>query len=504
MMRRGWILVLAAGLLAINGNRARAGGVSVPTPAAKAASAEAEPFANGPHDSAELRPAVKEAAENGGPPHDGQKDPAAAAGAARPAAKEKAKDAGKKPQQQIGATGARPAAKEPVKEAAQPAPLTPPHAPPANGPGALDPHAADGPAPGTIPSRFWGEAELLFWWIKNSNTPPLVSVGPPSSGGILTQGATTVFGGSINNEERMGGRFTVGTWLDCEGKFGIEGSYFFLGSRGIPFTTGSNGGPGSPAIGRPFFNILTGMEDAQLLAFPGVAAGSVSANLTSRLQGAELNFVCRHCCCSDCWRLEFLSGFRYLELHEGLGIAEDIQVLPGVPIIGGDRFLLNDQFDTNNHFYGWQLGARGEYRRGPWFVGACGKVALGESHETVTISGSTTIITPAGTTVAQGGLLALPTNIGRFNRDAFAVVPEVGISVGCQLTCALRVFAGYTFLYWSDVARPGDQIDRVINPTLLPVNMAVGPPVGPARPSFTFHETDFWAQGIHVGLEYRY
>src|SRR5262249_15174735 len=82
---------------------------------------------------------------------------------------------------------------------------------------------------------------------------------------------------------------------------------------------------------------------------------------------------------------------------------------------------------------------------------------LGSTAEVVDVAGSTVIAPPGQVpTVGNGGLLAQPTNSGHFSRDQFAVVPEVGINVGYQVTEHLRAFVGYSFLYWSNVARPGD------------------------------------------------
>jgi len=119
----------------------------------------------------------------------------------------------------------------------------------------------------------------------------------------------------------------------------------------------------------------------------------------------------------------------------------------------------------------------------------------------VTISGTTVFTSPGGAPVTQqGGLLALPTNIGTYSRDQFSVIPQIGFNVGRQLTNNFRVFVGYTFMYWSNVVRPGDQIDPVINPTQLPTAAGPGTLVGPARPAFAFHESSLWAQGVNVGM----
>ena len=54
-------------------------------------------------------------------------------------------------------------------------------------------------------------------------------------------------------------------------------------------------------------------------------------------------------------------------------------------------------------------------------------------------------------------------NIGRHYRSRFAVVPEVGVEAGVPISERLKFQMGYTFLYWSDVVRPGDTIDRTVN-----------------------------------------
>jgi hypothetical protein len=352
--------------------------------------------------------------------------------------------------------------------------------------------------------RFWVSGEYLLWWIRDSHLPPLVTASPPASGGVLGQPGTVVlFGGPTDNEERSGGRFRAGYWLDSQQTYGIEGSYFFLGSRSVNFTAGS-AGAGSNVIGRPFFNAITGAEDAELVSIPGVLTGAVAANLSSRLQGAELNGVCNLCCgCRG--RVDLLAGFRYLELTEGLGITENLTVNPSVPVTGGTAFRISDQFDTRNRFYGGQVGARAEFWSGNLFVNVRGLVALGGTDQVVAVAGSTVIAPPGQVpTVANGGLLAQPTNSGHFTRDQFAVVPEVGVNVGYQVTEHLRAFVGYSFLYWSNVVRPGDQIDRAVNPTQLPVSAAAPLLTGPARPVPLLRDTDFWAQGISFGVEFRY
>jgi hypothetical protein len=201
-----------------------------------------------------------------------------------------------------------------------------------------------------------------------------------------------------------------------------------------------------------------------------------------------------------------IGGFRYLSLNESLCINECITVLPTAPapLIPGSTIQVIDCFETRNTFYGGQLGARGEWCRGPWFSNISGLVALGNTHQDVRINGTTCFTNAGGPTVTQqGGLLALPTNIGCYSRDRFSVVPQLGLNVGRQLTNNVRIFAGYTVIYWSNVVRPGDQIDPVINPTQLPTAAGPGALVGPARPAFNFQESAVWVHGLNLGLEIR-
>jgi hypothetical protein len=369
---------------------------------------------------------------------------------------------------------------------------------------------------GGPPSRFWVSGEYLLWWIRDSQLPPLITTSVPGATalpGVLGQPGTTVlFGGSdLDNQVRSGGRFTGGFWLNDTQTIGLEGNYFFLGSRSVRFDRNSSGAPGSEIIARPFFDVMSGIQNAQLVAFRGIASGDIHLSSSSRLQGAELNVLCNQCntCCGCNYSVSLLSGFRYLQLDEGLGITESSHVNPtlpaGSPLFGGSTIAIADQFDTHNYFYGGQIGAQVESCWGRLFVDVLGKVALGATHEVVDIHGSTVITSPAGTTVGTPvGFLATASNSGQFTRDVFAVVPEIGINVGCQINTHLRASVGYTFLYWSSVARPGDQVDEGVSGTQLPTDTRFNPGSGPARPAVLLRGTDFWAQGINFGLEFRY
>jgi hypothetical protein len=366
--------------------------------------------------------------------------------------------------------------------------------------------AQDSPFDEPLPSgRSWIEAEALLWWMQAANLPPLVTASPPGTalgniGVLTTPGTAVLFGGSpVNGDLSAGGRITAGLWLNCDRTVGVEGYFFELGKQTQRF---SGGAPGS--VGRPFINTDTGLPDAEIVSAPGFLDGSVQASASSgNLLGAGV--LGRFNLCNGCWYcLDALAGYRYLSLSDQVDITENLTSTDPtqkvVPL--GTNIILTDSFHTTNQFNGGDIGLAGELRWNSWTLGGTARVALGSTHERADISGSTTVTVPGfPTAVNPGGLLALSSNSGSHTRDVFAVVPEARLQLACQLNAHLRVHIGYTFLYWSQVARAGDQIDLVVNPALLPPPK---PGASPARPEFTFQGTSFWAQGIDLGLTFRF
>jgi hypothetical protein len=315
--------------------------------------------------------------------------------------------------------------------------------------------------------------------------------------GVLGQPTTSIlFGNSRTSEDdRSGGRFTAGMWLNKCQTIGIEGSFFFLEPGSTNFTASS---AGDPNLDRPFFNASLGAPDAELVGFPGVLTGTVRVAESSSFGGAEA-YARLNVCCSCRGRLDAILGYRYLRLRDRLSIDEDLTATD--PINAGTRLQVHDGFETENQFHGGEVGVIGEYRCGCFFFEGRAKVALGSNQERADIDGNTVVTVPGFAPVNRtGGLLALPTNIGHHSRADFAVIPEVGANVGLQLWDRVRGFVGYSFLYWHKVARPGGQIDLGANPTQIPP----GTLVGPARPALPFNQTDYWAQGMNCGVELRY
>jgi hypothetical protein len=355
--------------------------------------------------------------------------------------------------------------------------------------------------------------EYLHWWFRAADTPPLVSTGPQASSGVLGQpGAGVLFGGDdISLHEHLGARVTVGTWFSTEEYCGLEVGYFFLATRRRNFDAVS---AGDPLLARPFFNVLTGANDAAPIASladpadPALVplAGAVHVDLSSRLWGFDVNGL-HNVCRGRGGRLDILCGFRHLSLDEGINVLEGLAVPLDAPLLNGTQFTILDRFSTLNTFYGLQAGARAEVRSGRWTAGASGKLAVGWTHEFVDVFGITTIRTQnevfpfPGGSVFPGGILALPTNNGWRDQHRLTVVPELSVRVTYDIRDHFTVTLGYNFLFWSSVARPGDQIDPAVNPNqFAPTTVIAGPP----SPVPLLRDTSFWAHGLTAGLEIRY
>ena len=71
----------------------------------------------------------------------------------------------------------------------------------------------------------------------------------------------------------------------------------------------------------------------------------------------------------------------------------------------------------------------------------------------------------AGPRPAAGGMLAQTSNIGQYNRNVFAVIPEVGLNLRVQLTPNLAGRVGHAFIFLRNAVRPGAQGDPAFDCT---------------------------------------
>ena len=354
--------------------------------------------------------------------------------------------------------------------------------------------------------RFYMGAEYLMWWQRAANVPPLV-ISSPAGGPapLLGQANTTVLYNNIPDPIRSGGRFTLGMWMShFDNRLGFEVNYFTLGRQSNTAVFSSNG---DPQLARPFNDTtppaLNGVPgpNAEIFATNGVT-GTATIHTFSQVWGLEGNLRYKWLCGPNYW-IDIVGGYRYLNLSEGIDITESLQV-NAAPFFSS---LEQESFRTRNQFNGVQLGLEGETRLwNRWFFGWSTKLAMGNVNEVIDISGSSTFAaTRFGPVTQQGALLATPTNIGHYTANRFAVLPETGLKLGVNLTDHLRLYFGYDFMYLSNVVRPGDQ--TAFRPTPFGPgagNFLPAAAAGPRQPAVLFKTTDYWAQGLNFGLQYRY
>jgi len=332
--------------------------------------------------------------------------------------------------------------------------------------------------------KLYGSADYLFWFMKAQPIPGnlSLSVSQPSSVPQPPENG------------QSGGRFFLGTWLNDRQDLGVEAGYFFLGTRSA---SNSQTFPGSNLSNKPIFQ--------------GIDSESAQLSSSTKLWGAEANarYQIWRGICDESHRisgyLDFLGGFRYMDLSEGLTIDSSTKFSTAPVLLSNATLTTSDSFGTHNNYYAGQLGFDGGLNWGRFDVNMYTKIGLGENHETVVIGGSTQVSAPPvlGNFTVPGGFYAQPGNSGRFNHDQFAVLPEAGFNVGFKVSDHCRLAVGYTLVYLSNVVRPGDQIDTAAGGTRPPLyifNAGARP-----QPMFTgFNESSFWAQGINLTVEISY
>lgn len=365
-----------------------------------------------------------------------------------------------------------------------------------------------------VTAKYWFRADALLWSTKSAPVPqPIVTTGSPADavpGAAGQPGTQVAFGANNYGFNYVGGiRLETGVWLDPGRVVGVEAGYFVLIEQERDFKNQSDI-LGNPLIARPTINAASGRESAYYDSLPGQVVGGVDVKLRSEFQGANcdgtFNLVQ-----TQRVRLDALAGFRYLSLSESLNVSDQFldatggtRAFAGGPINFNDALGDFDSFRTTNSFYGGSGGARLYYAQGRWYITALGKVALGPVQERAIISGSTTLTDQNGhTTTLPGGVMATAANMGRYYQSAFAVAPEGRLNFGYQITPLITMRVGYTFIYLSNVARPGSQVTRLNNPSQVPSDRSYSPSASSVA-TFQFHSSSYWAQGLNFGLDFRF
>jgi hypothetical protein len=343
--------------------------------------------------------------------------------------------------------------------------------------------------------KYWVRTEYLAYWVKNTPLPISLVTGDPNN---PTQ--------ELLNSDRNLGMFSgfrvaFGIWLDPYNNLGLESSAFSLQRRTTSYSASSDG-TGSPTLAFPFTMLSPGAVGDMLMPItsPGQFAGNVVISSSLQLWGAELNTGLSLVHTGE-FEITGLVGLRFVDLQENLNIntlSADIATNPSTVLVQ------SDQFNTRNQFYGGQIGGRFNWQGERFAVDLTGKLALGANRQTIDIQGYSTQGGPGGINgTFPGGFFTQQSNMGHFSATQFAVIPSIEMKFHVIINQYLRAFVGYDFMYWNSVVRPGSQIDRNINLTQSAI-FGNGALSGPASPMPLFNRTDFWAQGITVGLEFRF
>lgn len=374
--------------------------------------------------------------------------------------------------------------------------------------------------------RTWLDADYLLWWFKPAPTgPALLTTGnltnPTSLGsGVLgTPGSSVLAGDSnLNQGPYSGFRINAGV-MNCAGTIGGEGSFFYLAQRGTSESF-SSGGNGNPLLARPIIDARTGNETVLFVSAPNSFNGTFTVQSATQFFGADGNVLIPWSRCVACYPDEVgyyatgLAGFLYLNLRDDLTMSQSSNVLPlgigffnSIPVSPGGNIALTDNIRTLNQFYGGQIGIKAGVNWWRFALYGTAKAAIGSMHEEAFLAGSTTAtnsILGSNSTV-PGGLYVLGTNAGTHTRNITAFVPQGTLTVAVEISPQVKLTLGYTIIYITDVARPGNLIDRSIDRTQLPSSQTFNPTVpGPQRPGLSWSGTDFWAQGINIGLSLRF
>jgi hypothetical protein len=337
--------------------------------------------------------------------------------------------------------------------------------------------------------------EYILWSLREGRVPALLTTGPTATEGVLGQKGTRVLYGDdrlpTRHDDRFNGVRLSLAWMSAGGEIGVEARGFILERDSTHFRLDSDG---SQLLASPYFNPLNGQQASQIIAGKSPLRGLLSGSFVgySRIEwfGEELNGVIplRNGC--DGWRLDLLAGARFLQMRDRFEQTGVSYTAPGNQVLFSDM----DNIRTSTIYYGGQLGLRTEYQWGRLFVQLRGEIGIGGDDEMIKAFGQSVVQTAVMKLTFPVGLYVQPSNSGNFSRWNFDGVGEVDLNVGYKLTRWMRLFAGYTFLYWADPLRAGDQIDTVVNRA-----QAVVPT--PGRPRVSFKGDALWAQGVNAGVQ---
>ena len=317
-------------------------------------------------------------------------------------------------------------------------------------------------------NRWWFGGEYLLWRIHDGSPPDLAQLFAATG----VNGST----GLDSSSARSGFRLTGGVWFDDTHCCGLEASFFFMDQK-RSFSSVSAQDAFQAGIGNIPPRIVVNLPvDTGGDLDPGDLLTSITTGTSYfRLWGVEANFR------RTVWwigglSVDILAGFRNMNLDETVTLAGDFtfaepnpdEAAPSVEDGRTVHMSTVDTIQTHNQFYGGQVGASFSWHCYRLTVDGLAKFAVGGTAQQITAGGQTfqdaglieptigsaLVLRPAA--VLPGGILS-STPLTTTNRNRISVMPELRASLGYQVTNNINAFVGYNFIWWTNVAIPGDQ-----------------------------------------------
>ena len=382
----------------------------------------------------------------------------------------------------------------------------------------------------------------------------------PNDAGLLGAASTSILVGdhSLGFNAMNGLRIGTGFFGDDDRRFGFQMYGFIIERASNIQNFGSlNNLSGIPVLARPFIDATTGVQNTLVLSGPDFGPSTVQVGTNTQTWGISpegvWNLYRTQPGSRLVWSFDLTAGYRYIYEKEELwvysrtqlntlaalpqfqlgpfGTITQLPAIVGTPVttlggedVGGPATIeIRDRINAVNQFNGFVIGFKSDARYGMITTSMFGKIAIGDMHERVEMSGGNAFFDPTGHSgsnantlgafplgvgggagSAVGGLLINSNNVGTFVQDKFTYIPEVGLNVGIALTKSLSGYIGGNFLYFPNIVRPGNLINPVVSSAAVPFSPGYGAPGAPRSPGFQFVETDRWLGGLTWGLILKY
>jgi len=398
--------------------------------------------------------------------------------------------------------------------------------------------------------HWWTTMDYLVYFAKGQPANfPLLTTSAPNDAGIIGRSSTLVLAGNqdLSYNPISGFRINAGFFGDVDRRWGFEASGTVLEHKAN--VTDIASGTNIPTLARPFIDSANPrVIGSQVIANTNLGEGRAVVGTTNQTWWIDATGIVNlyrsepgtKCAIS----VDFLAGYRFMMIEEDLSIdthtrlnqtgtvtpvfaigpfgvltqvGTTVTPIPvafgGVTVSTPATIVVQDSFKVTNRFNGGVVGLRGEARYGMFTAGTTMKLAFGNMNQRLEIqgrSGYSDLSRPnpisGGPNIgsAYGGLYANASNIGNYNHDEFAFMPEINLNLGVNVTRGLTAFVGYNFLYINNIARPADQMNPIVNTATVPFNANYGAANRPNVPRQIFAQDEFWIMGVNFGLMLRY